>query len=428
MPAHQLCQLSVAQADARANKDTRITSQMNNLQTSLEQLEAAFNAYREAYDELQATSAPRFSAFAYVRTDEYGLSGILRDLLDPKGTHGQRDTFLQLFLIIAGIDGLSSTADARVTTESTTFAQSTKRRLDLDICGRDWEVGIENKPWARDQDLQIADYLNELRLRGAARTYLIYLTDRNRPPSTSSIAAGDCQAALRSGQLKLLSYEQIARWLDQCRERCRARAVSDFLEAFRDFIHHSVLIDVGGETDNIMVSTLLSPVHRAHLPIALELLQAKDSIRYALMGKLMSAIRAKLPEWTVVRELTTEHGAMGIKPPLAQGWHFCLEFQSGQKQWCYGIAVDADANPAQETALARLAKMLRPQFPGSGTPNTYWPLWFWFNGRTEHDPTAYSNWDTSTQAWLDMYDGTMAHHLTALALSMTEAVGKTSRT
>jgi hypothetical protein len=53
---------------------------------------------REARQALASAVAESFSVFDYLQPDENLLSGIIADLLDPRGNHGQSNTFLACFL------------------------------------------------------------------------------------------------------------------------------------------------------------------------------------------------------------------------------------------------------------------------------------------------------------------------------------------
>ena len=54
--------------------------------------------------ELDRLLARRFNALDYLRADEHGLSRIVADMLDPRGTHGQGTGFLSELLGLDGVD------------------------------------------------------------------------------------------------------------------------------------------------------------------------------------------------------------------------------------------------------------------------------------------------------------------------------------
>ena len=121
-------------------------------------------AARRAQAVLDRRVAPQFSVFDYFKERETDLSRAFGGLLDPAGTHGQGDTFLQLFLdeirCSLGEDlrdnfPCSDTQECDVRLEYPTD----KGRIDivLEMPGNRW-IGIENKPWAPEQENQISNY------------------------------------------------------------------------------------------------------------------------------------------------------------------------------------------------------------------------------------------------------------------------------
>ncbi len=101
--------------------------------------------------------ARRFNAFDYLRTDELGLSQIIKDLLEPNGPHGQEASFLERFRNLVGshrwpADGDVGAGyfDARVVPERMTHGG---RYLDISVqltsSAREPAcIAIENKPYA----------------------------------------------------------------------------------------------------------------------------------------------------------------------------------------------------------------------------------------------------------------------------------------
>ena len=78
-------------------------------QSNLAQVAAMFDvlpnrlsAARAVQRELERLLASRFNPLDYLRTDELGLSGIVADLLDPNGPHGQGGTFLERSIRMIG--------------------------------------------------------------------------------------------------------------------------------------------------------------------------------------------------------------------------------------------------------------------------------------------------------------------------------------
>ena len=158
-----------------------------------------------AREEQDRRTGRKFSAFDLVRTQELDLSRIFRGLLDPSGSHSQGDLFLSLLLeelnaapgkaaeVLLKFQppgGLAS----RVRREypiSTDTSGTSRGFIDLvvELEHNRW-IGIENKPWALDQEEQVPRYLYAL-LEEACRTqpggfeknvFILYLSGDGSDP------------------------------------------------------------------------------------------------------------------------------------------------------------------------------------------------------------------------------------------------------
>lgn len=161
----------------------------------------------EKYDEIARISGENFNIFQTLglQSDELSHSKIIAELLNPKGSHGRGDEFLELFLKIIEKD-IQKFKNAYVKTEQST----NDGRVDILItAGSQATVVIENKIYAGDQPAQLARYR-----KAYPDATIIYLTLDGREPSSFS-TDGE-----KNAYYKLLSYEQhIIPWLEQCREK-----------------------------------------------------------------------------------------------------------------------------------------------------------------------------------------------------------------
>ena len=222
------------------------TTYMNGLRAFFAGLEPAVVVARRAQAELDRVTAPAFSPFVYFNTGELGLSRVFGDLLDPGGTHGQGDVFLRVLL-----DGLPELADVRrrsdlsachVHLEFITRTLDADRRIDivLEIPGGPW-IGIENKPWAADQENQVGDYLHDLRGRGSGPVWLLYLSgDGTDPAEYMKLGSDDrrrCVTVAYRGPPGQGS--SIEAWIKRCIDECRAERVRWFLGELLRFIQRT---------------------------------------------------------------------------------------------------------------------------------------------------------------------------------------------
>lgn len=176
--------------------------------------------HRGALQHVDHYLSTRFNTLDYVNPNELMLSRIFRDLLDPYGPHGQGNFFLDAFLGHAGIPELIGVQPLDVHTEWPTTHLATSRRIDILIQYAHYGIGIENKPWARDQESPVSDYQRNLDLQFASRYHLVYLTSDGRSPSDHH----DEQ------RLRLLSYRRdVTDWLEECERLCRSDKFRWFL-------------------------------------------------------------------------------------------------------------------------------------------------------------------------------------------------------
>jgi hypothetical protein len=171
----------------------------------------------------------------YVAPDENRLSDILRDLLNPDGPHGQGSVFLDNFLMQIGLPEMSVDAESESIRE---HCISGGRRIDVLLkFANKMAIGIENKPFAGDQQNQVKDYCEYLQktFRGGYRFF--YLTPNGVDPPTYSIDEERRTLLTNAGILRCISFQvEIKGWLEACFRECKAERVRWFLRDLIDFI------------------------------------------------------------------------------------------------------------------------------------------------------------------------------------------------
>ena len=201
---------------------------------------------RRAQVELDRATAPAFSPFPYFNTGELDLSRIFGDLLDPRGSHGQGDVFL-----LALLEQLPQLAHGRsrldlsgchVHLEFITRTLDADRRIDivLEMAGGPW-IGIENKPWAADQENQIKDYLNDLRGRSSEPPWVLYFSGDGTLPAEYAKFGRDDQKRCLTVAYRGPRGEQpsLEAWIEDCIDECRAERVRWFLRELLRFIQRT---------------------------------------------------------------------------------------------------------------------------------------------------------------------------------------------
>ncbi|WP_312332839.1 PD-(D/E)XK nuclease family protein [Sphingobacterium sp.] len=126
-------------------------------------------------------------------------SAIIGDLLNPKGSHGQGDLYLKLYLEETGIHDFD-TLEAKVLKEYTFYSKDNSGRID--ILMTDNKVGtvvLENKIYSEEHKDQSARYRKIF-----PRATIVYLTLLGNENEVA-----DINQSYRDG---------ICNWLDSCRK------------------------------------------------------------------------------------------------------------------------------------------------------------------------------------------------------------------
>lgn len=178
---------------------------------------------KNKYDDLAEYTGENYNIFNVlgVYQDELSHSAIIGDLLNAKGKHGQKDTFLRLFLKeLPSFENNSSqfkviktfkTANSRVFIEKhigkVNYENGEGGRIDILINDGKNNIIIENKVWAGDQYLQLVRYNNQDK-----NAPILYLTLEGKEPKTSS------RDNLKLGETFIcISYKDtIKKWLENC--------------------------------------------------------------------------------------------------------------------------------------------------------------------------------------------------------------------
>lgn len=169
------------------------------------------------YQQLSELSGNNFNVFQVINvtTNEVRLhSRFLAELLNPKGTHGQGDVFLNLFVNRFKIS--MNTATAKVEVEKYIGKKTKTEGGYIDIFINDKKgnyITIENKIYAPDQENQLLRYYNH------NKNNLFYLTLFGDEPSTDSYEFDDENKLNLEEDVTLISYkEDIKDWLIDCRK------------------------------------------------------------------------------------------------------------------------------------------------------------------------------------------------------------------
>lgn len=379
----------------------------------LESLTRQVTGLEQYCQRVEPMLAPEFNVLRYARTDEYGLSLILADLLNPHGPHGQGDRFLRCFLHrYWSTEPQSSFAiEADVRTEVATHRiEQTQGRIDIQVALPGRILAIENKPWAADQPRQIERYLDQLRKSGR-RIRLLYLTGRDaQQPSDFSVDRDLLQKARDAGEFLSTTYLDLRDWLRDCRGVCENERVTTFLRDFERYIGYTFAGDRGDSTSQLIANVSLgSP---ADSRSAAFWSKAADGVRLSLLerleGQLRSAFANRTDGWKlrIVRRLdraglsATEEAHSGIDIFRRSDSAIRIRFAFDYKR-CQGFYYGVCGYRKEDSTRYPMLKTRLQQTVAGGLAKIY-PNWIWL----EEFPKL--NWWYRTDAWQDIESGITA--------------------
>lgn len=168
------------------------------------------------------------------------LSDIFADLLSPRGRHGQGELFLGHFLNTVELSIHSPhLSSCKVYRE---YATSQGRRIDivLEFPNDSLMIGIENKPWAGEQEGQLASYIADLEEK-VEHAKLLYLSGDGTAPTTLGPRKMELNKAgdFRTVPFRSASAEtplSLDKWLEACWRDCTAPQVRWFLRDCLSYI------------------------------------------------------------------------------------------------------------------------------------------------------------------------------------------------
>lgn len=177
----------------------------------MEKLLDAVRAIREKYDAIYKSNGSSFNIFriANIDTDEVRICRIMKELIDPHGSHYQGDIYLRLFVKhVLGMEQEFDDTDYPVAAVRRELVIENDRRIDLFIEIGSKKIPIEVKIYAGDQNGQCQDYD-----RYAVNSKMFYLTLDGHAPSKESLDD------LGSERVRPISFRKdIINWLNACLE------------------------------------------------------------------------------------------------------------------------------------------------------------------------------------------------------------------
>lgn len=381
----------------------------------------------EAKQRYAAELAPDFNLVDHLRKNEVALSRYLGLLLDIKGVHGQGELFLRGLLQLLGQPGFEPQDLLRVELEQRTHGG---RFLDIYLEFRGGVIGIENKPWAADQDKQLEDYARFLQTSARGRQWLLVYAC-NWEPSEASLSPEQRKALEQTDNFLCLDFLQIAEWLDESACHTRAPKVRLFVEALSTFVRQQV----NGESDVSEAEQIKAVILQKpeHLEAALKVAQFIEQVKAQLLANFRSSLSEALASHGLGLEWEGEplasgrsYAGFGVKLHPAHQLQLRFEFGAARLtklEW--GICRNNPQIELNPTDAEVIAVAMDSAF---GPGNHGWPAWPWYPGTGARDSVLHDNernWATAAEPWLSMQDDSeqgLVQRIVQLALKTQHAL------
>lgn len=227
-----------------------------------------------------------------ILSDEVKICRLIRELLDPKGSHGQGSVFLRLFLETIGWEKdrqitASDYAKAMVSREETV---KDSRRIDLLIRIGKYMLPIEVKVYAEDQERQCFDYYNYA-VRYDSDAIIYYLTLDGHAPSVGS------RNGLKDTQIQCISFAgEMVDWLTACiraDELEQVYPVREILIQFREMLKSLTGKEKGRVAMEVMNKVSSS---RDHFEAAERIANVLTAVKAEKMIEIFDAIKNHMDE------------------------------------------------------------------------------------------------------------------------------------
>lgn len=263
-------------------------------------------------EELSALKGENFNVFQIfdMERDENKMhSRFIETLLNPKGNHGMKSVFLNLFLeTINQTDYFEKTEPVYTKVEhfigkvdNLKGDKSTGGRIDIYIWGNKKSISIENKIYASDQQNQIIRYNNH----NIDNNTVYYLNLYGENPSDNS--KGSLRSDIDDPDFYCISYNKtIIEWLEKCQKEAADYPI--IRESIKQYII-SIKRLTGQLIDQKMEQDIIDLIKNNYIQareIAREIEEAKKLITKEFLIILEDKIKEKLKKNKLNKNWITE--------------------------------------------------------------------------------------------------------------------------
>lgn len=380
------------------------------------------NAIWRRFEEQAQLTGERFNIFDIFGKGYYEMdhSRMIGALLDPKGKHGQGEVFLLAFLEVFWPEVKLPLYHPSVVLEKDfgpvkgSGDTISGGRIDITIYPGNTAtpIVIENKPWARDQQLQLLRYYNNF----SQNCRLIYLTLDGADPSPESLGHLDKNIC------KCHSYAtDLLRWIERCIQlSAHIPFIRESLAQYANIIKRMTNQNEDAQMSKQIVDSVLESdsLVQSFFYLTANSEKVKRAIAERLKQDLKVKMQAKGYKCNINPNFGFENDTALLfwKPgdqynwqlysyknfsPISLGLHPSDELENK-------IPIEPNLNRWHYSLQSLLSSE-----PDIATRNSIWALDKWFQ--------PYKSIDTPDK-WKDMYTGKLADHFVSEVLRLTDVI------
>jgi PD-(D/E)XK nuclease superfamily len=352
---------------------------------------------QKKYDEIAELTGENFNIFKVLKMEAREVrthSAFLSELLNPKGSHGQGDTFLKLFINEVkedtkqhgfGKDKLpfdpkfdldnfqTSYAEAKVEIPIGLKTEEEGGRIDILIVSGKDKIIIENKIHAPDQERQLVRYYNYDQV---CPLYYLTLWKHQKPTEKSS-------GHLKEGQdYKRISYElEIVHWLKKCREKAATHALlRETLTQYIYLIKYLTNQTLNKKMEKELIDLMLKKPENFQAYEQIRFLNIRGIVYYEkieLQLKLLAGRLGLSKLGDVEIEPGTKAKLFFFESKNFRENNICIGFSISETYIEFGYAKADFKKPITPELQDHLRLKMEEYFPNNGKlgHNLNWPAW-----------------------------------------------------
>ena len=355
------------------------------------------NSLISKYKKVNELTGAHFNVFRILKLESSEVrmhSAFIAELLNPKGSHGQKDVFLKLFIKSfcfkgAEIDTGSCSVEIEKHAGFISEDKTEGGRIDIFISDKyNNHIIVENKIYAGDQFNQLVRYHKH-----SEHANILYLTLNGDVPSKNSYGT-----LIDGEHFKRISYKNdVIEWLEECRKECAVLPI--IRESITQYIN--LIKYLTNQTLNHTMQDELSVIIKNNLEAAISIHtnmdKALDKVSIEFGKDLEQEFEKRNLNCYYRINFKERYNGIWISKPEWKYVNIGFQFQAYDKDMIYGFS--CKKHPKAHPIPDELQKLLKALPYNNKKNNDWWP---WFN---DVEP-SFKNWhDFNT--WKKVIDGRM---------------------